>query len=284
MKKYFSCLISILLAFICLSAYPQNTNVKLTEPLKTMTWTSTSPEAKALAEKGMNYMLNIETPQAYDNFVSALKMDPNFTVVLVIMSNLTYGETKKKFAALAMKTAADKTDGEKLFASLVDEKSTPESRRETWSKLYQMFPDGKMIGNYYVASRATADEKLKAAEEYVKKFPAEAAMYNLMGYYYIDKRDNAMAKKCFDKYIELYPDGYNPYDTMGEYYMITGDTASAEKYYTMALEKYPFSNSSINALDKINAAKPKTQDIKKEDMKKEDMKKEDLKKDEKKKE
>jgi hypothetical protein len=44
---------------------------------------------------------------------------------------------------------------------------------------------------------------------------------------------------------------------MAEYYLTTGDTTNAEKYYKMALEKYPFFNSSVNAMQKINDAKPK---------------------------
>ena len=55
----------------------------------------------------------------------------------------------------------------------------------------------------------------------------------------------------------MYPDGCNPYDSMGEFYLDTGDTANAEKYYKMALEKYPFNVSSVEAVEKIEAAKKK---------------------------
>jgi TolA-binding protein len=39
---------------------------------------------------------------------------------------------------------------------------------------------------------------------------------------------------------------------MGEYYLTAGDTENSKKYYTMAVERYPFSNSSVEALQKIN--------------------------------
>ena len=64
-------------------------------------------------------------------------------------------------------------------------------------------------------------------------------------------------KQNLEKYISMYPEGCNPYDSMGEYYLNAGDTTNAEKYYKMALEKYPFFNSSINALQKIEASKKK---------------------------
>jgi tetratricopeptide (TPR) repeat protein len=123
-----------------------------------------------------------------------------------------------------------------------------------------MFPDGAMIGDFYVQTRATADERFSAAQDYIKKFPKEAAMYNTIAYYYMqDKKDNEMAKQNFEKYISLYPEGSNPYDSMGEFYVNTGDTANARKYYNKSLEKYPFSTSSVNALQKMADDKKKAE-------------------------
>jgi tetratricopeptide (TPR) repeat protein len=225
---------------------------------KTMTWTTKSKDADELAKKGADYFMNIEHPQAYDCFIKALKLDPNFTIPLVFMSIMTTGETRKAYAEKAQQSAANKTEGEKLFASLADAKSTEESRRATWAKLHEMFPDGSMIGTGYVNSRATPDEQIAAAQEYLKKFPDKPWMHNTLGYLYLnEKKDNDMARQHFEKYIELYPEGYNPYDSMGEFYMLTGDPANAEKYYTKSLEKYPFANSSIVALEKIKEEKKK---------------------------
>jgi Tfp pilus assembly protein PilF len=239
-------------AFIISPVYAQQKQTKAPSA-KTMTWTTKSAEAKALASEGADYFMNIEFPQAYEKFRSALKLDPNFTVALVFMTNLTEGEVKKDYAKKAMNSAANKTEGEKLFASLVKEENTQESRREIWEKLHSLFPDGGMISNFYVVTRATPEERFKAAEDYIAKFPKNAWMYNTIAYYYMnDKKDLDNAKKFFEKYIALYPQGYNPYDSMGEYYLTAGDHVNAKKYYLMAVEKYPFSNSSVTALEKIN--------------------------------
>lgn len=220
---------------------------------KTMTWTSRSEAAKKLASEGADYFMNIEFPQAYESFKKALEIDPDFTVALVFMTNLTEGDVKKQYAERAVKSAENKTEGEKLFASIAKQGSTPEQRRNTWEQLHNMFPDGGMIGNFYVITRATPEERFQAAQDYIAKFPKNACMYNTIAYYYmLDKKDLAKAKECFEKYIQLYPDGYNPYDSMGEYYLTAGDVANAKKYYTMAVERYPFSNSSVQALQKIN--------------------------------
>ncbi|MGZ3840323.1 MAG: tetratricopeptide repeat protein [Flavisolibacter sp.] len=225
---------------------------------KKMTWTSSSEAAKQLALEGSKNHMNVEYEQAYDKFLAAIKLDPNFTIPLVFLATMTNGDTKKMYAKRALESTAGKTEGEKLFATIVDEKATRETNREVWAKLHEMFPDGAMINHYYVVTRATPDETFAAAQEYLKKFPDVAAMNNVVAYYYMnEKKDYDMAKKYFEKYIQLYPNGSNPYDSMGEFYAVTGDTTNAQKYYTLSLEKYPYTNSSITALKKIEDDKKK---------------------------
>ncbi|HEV2833631.1 MAG TPA: hypothetical protein VGW31_16745, partial [Hanamia sp.] len=210
-----------------------------------MTWTTKSEAARDLAMKGATHFMNAEFEQAYANFSEAVKLDPDFTVALVFMSNLARGESSKEYARKALQSAGNKTEGEKLFASLATEGNTAETRRGIFEKLHTMFPDGALLGTFYVNTRATPEERFAAAQEYIKKFPDQPSMYNTIAYYYmLDKKDLDMAKQNLEKYMSMYPEGCNPYDSMGEYYLNAGDTANAEKYYRMALEKYPFFNSS----------------------------------------
>ena len=233
----------LIMLFLSMHAISQN---------KKMTWTTKSKQAKELALSGSSHMMNAESEQAFTDFSAALKLDPDFTVALVFMSNLTRGEARKMYTERALKSATNKTEGEKLFVTLVNEKNTPEQNRDIWAKLHAMFPDGDMIGDRFVQTRATPEERFAAAQEYIAKFPKQPAMYNTIAYYYmLDKKDNEMAKKNLEKYIALYPDGANPYDSMGEFYLNTGDMENSRKYYSMALDRYPFMNSSITALQKI---------------------------------
>lgn len=257
----------VLLCFM-FSAMGQGTSVSKTKTASTkkatdkkmMTWTTKSKAARVLAEEGVKYYLNIEFPQAYEKFSAALKLDPNFTVALLFMSNITSGEARKAFSQKAISSAVNKTEGEKLFASLADVNNSQDANTETWAKLHTLFPDGRMIGNFYVVTRATPEERFAAAQDYIKQFPDEASMYNIIAYYYMqDKKDMVSAKKYFEKYIELYPNGYNTYDSMGEYYLTNGDKENAKKYYTLAVEKYPFNISSVNALDKMREEEMKVE-------------------------
>lgn len=225
---------------------------------KTMTWTTSSKEAREFAGKGAGHMMNIEFAQAYQQFERALELDPDFTVVLALMANLSTGETKKKYAERAFASAKNKTEGEQLFVKLVTPGNKQADNQKIWADLHEMFPDGSFIGFFYTTSRPTPEEQLVAAEEYYKKFPDVAPIHNILGYMYLQvKKDNATAKKHFEKYIELYPTGCNPYDSFGEFYFITGDMDNAEKYYRIALEKYPFNTSSIEKLNEIRTAKSK---------------------------
>ena len=227
---------------------------------KQMTWTTKSKAAGELAQSGSDHMMNNEFEQAYSDLSAALKLDPNFTVALVMMSTINTGASRKNYGERALKSVSGKTEGEKLFATLADETISPETTISTWARLHTMFPDGKMIGYYYVQSRPTPDERFQAAQEYIKQFPDEAAMYNSIAYMYMNnKKDNAMAKKNLDKYLAMYPEGSNPYDSMGEYYLNTGDMENSKKYYTMALEKYPYLNSSVAALQKMADEKKKSE-------------------------
>ena len=58
-----------------------------------------------------------------------------------------------------------------------------QSSADIVAKLHTMFPDGAMIGNLYVQTRATPEEQLVAVQEYIKKFPDEPSGYNTMAYY-----------------------------------------------------------------------------------------------------
>lgn len=237
------------LFFSCASTKQINTSQD-----KTMTWTTTSEKAETLCSEGSDLFFNIEFAQAYEKMKAALELDPNFTVALVFMTNLTNGELQKKYRERVAKSLDGKTEGEKLFASTAIEGSTPESRRPTYAKLKDMFPDGSMLGAFYVFTLANPDEQFKACEEYHKKFPDKAWVYNIMAYYYMGtKNDMAMAKKYFQMYIDAYPEGSNPYDSMGEFYFNNGDMENSAKYYRMSLEKYPFNNSAINKLADIRS-------------------------------
>lgn len=211
---------------------------------------SQSQQAKKLTTMGIAHMMNVERELAYNNFKAAVELDPNLSVALAYLANLSRGEAQKEFARRALSSA--QSEGEQLFAQIVQGSTTPEVRRENWAKLHALYPNDLALGYVYAFSRATPDERFAALTDFLNKHPEESSVYNQLGYLYMnDKKDMAKAKECFEKYIQLNPNSANPYDSMGEFYLNNGDVENAEKYYNMALEKYPFMVSSLLALDKI---------------------------------
>lgn len=81
---------------------------KQTTQLKTMAWANKSVAAKQLASECADYFMNIEFPQAYEKFKQALELDPDFTVALVFMANLTQGEVRKNMPQLQLKVLGTK--------------------------------------------------------------------------------------------------------------------------------------------------------------------------------
>lgn len=225
---------------------------------KQMTWSTKSTKAKEFADKGANHMMNIEYAQAYNDFQQALQLDPDFTVVLSLMAQLSTGASRQMYSDKAIASSAKKTEGEKLFTTLSKAGRTQAENGKTWADLHQMFPDGGFIAFFYTLSRPTPEEQFTAALEYQSKFPDQPAIHNILGYGYMTvKKDTAAAKAEFEKYVQSYPQGANPYDSFGEFYFNTGDMANAEKYYNMALEKYPFNESSLTKMREIRATKDK---------------------------
>src|SRR4030095_4012302 len=100
MKKIFLgilCVPALIMFTLTANTQVQTVSQKKTVDLKQMTWSTKSAAAKEFAGKGADHAINIELAEAYEDFKDALKLDPDFTVALVFMANLTTGETQKAF-------------------------------------------------------------------------------------------------------------------------------------------------------------------------------------------
>ncbi len=83
MRKIFVGMLSMLV-LLSLSI-PSISQKKSSE--KTMPWTTKSKAAKDLVSSGADHFMNAEFPQAYTDLLAAVRLDPNFTVALTLLSN-----------------------------------------------------------------------------------------------------------------------------------------------------------------------------------------------------
>jgi tetratricopeptide (TPR) repeat protein len=88
---------------------------------------------------------------------------------------------------------------------------------------------------------------------------ANSRTLNDVGYALLAEDELDMAIAVFRHNIGLFPDEANPYDSLGEAYMIKGDPEQALEYYRKALEIDPTFESAIQALERLQAAVPKSQ-------------------------
>jgi len=244
MRNFFLKTIGLtLLAFLTLQVIAQD-----------IKWT-VNKKARPYVTKGLGYIMNNENEMAYPEFQKAVMLDANNTVALYYLSTLTTGSVRNNYAQRAMLSLEGKTEGEKLFFTLLDTTLSQKETRDLYAKLHAMYPGSALFGGYYSFTRESDETKLVATQEMIRQFPDQGFAYNNLGYLYMNyKKDMRMAKQSFEKYIALYPGGCNAYDSMGEYYLNNDDYTNARKYYEMALEKYPFYTNSIIKLDEISKA------------------------------
>src|SRR5688500_15591979 len=127
-----------------------------------LTWSTKSKIANDFAQKGARFMSNGEFALAYPQFLQALKLDPGFTMASWCMTYLTDGELRKKYVDMAIKSSLNKTAGEKLLVSLLDEKYTAENRANIWKELYVMFPADPFIHGAYAFFSSTDEQRFTA--------------------------------------------------------------------------------------------------------------------------
>ena len=101
MRKFNGSILCVLILLLTVPAISQK-----------MTWTTKSDAAKERAMTGAAHMMNAEFEQAYQDFSEAVKLDPDFTVALAFMANLSTCQTRKDYTQKALNSASDKTEGE----------------------------------------------------------------------------------------------------------------------------------------------------------------------------
>lgn len=65
--------------------------------------------------------------------------------------------------------------------------------------------------------------------------PADAASYNVIGYFYLDEGSMGKSREAFENYLRLAPEDANAYDSMGDYFFEAGNYERAIKFYEQAV-------------------------------------------------
>ena len=212
---------------------------------KSLPVTTTSAQARALYEKGMEDYENLYLERCNDDWRAAVKEDPNLAVAWAwIAFNSTdpkeVSAAREKAKALAHKL----TPGEQLMIAWIVKVQEGDfiGGISAMNDMLEMYPKDKHVfylaGNWLMGEEG-ADQAGKMMEKALaldKNFPA--ALNDLA---YVDARNREFAKAfaAMDRYVALLPKEPNPQDSYGELLRMSGNFEGSLQHYHAALKIDP---------------------------------------------
>src|ERR1700688_4157326 len=218
--------------------------------------TTSSAQARALYEKGMQDYENLYLERCNDDWRAAVKADPNLAVAWAWIAFNSGNPVEVSAARAKAKALAPKlTAGEQLMVAWIVKVQEGDfiGGISAMNDLLEMFPKDKHVlylaGNWLMGENG--DEQARSIMEKAlsldKNFPAAL---NDLAYLYARERNFAQAFSDMDRYVALLPKEPNPQDSYGELKRMAGDFEGSLKHYRAALEIDPdFVTSQVGLAD-----------------------------------
>jgi tetratricopeptide (TPR) repeat protein len=207
--------------------------------------TTSSAQARALYEKGMQDYENLYLERCNDDWRAAVKTDPNLALAWAwIAFNSTNPEEVRDAREKAKALAPKLTPGEQLMIEWIAKVQEGDfiGGISAMNDMLEMYPKDKhllyLAGNWLMGENGTdqAQEMMEKALAIDKNFPA--ALNDLA---YVDARNRQFAKAfaAMDRYVALLPKEPNPQDSYGELLRMAGNFEGSLKHYRAALNIDP---------------------------------------------
>jgi len=207
--------------------------------------TTSSAQARALYEKGMQDYENLYLERCNDDWRAAVKEDPNLAVA---WAWIAFNSSNPKEASTARQTAkalAPKlTPGEQLMIAWISKVQEGDfiGGISAMNDLIELYPKDKHLlylsANWLMGENGNdqAQHLLEKALALDRNFPAAL---NDLAYIYARNRQFAKAFAAMDRYVALLPTEPNPQDSYGELKRMAGDFEGSLKHYRAALKIDP---------------------------------------------
>ncbi|MGC2552231.1 MAG: tetratricopeptide repeat protein [Candidatus Sulfotelmatobacter sp.] len=207
--------------------------------------TTSSAQARALYQKGMEDYENLYLERCNDDWRAAVKEDPNLAVAWAwIAFNSTdpkeVSAAREKAKALAPKL----TPGEQLMIAWIVKVQEGDyiGGISAMNDMLEMYPKDKhlfyLAGNWLMGEEGAdqAGRMMEKALALDKNFPP--ALNDLA---YVDARNREFAKAfaAMDRYVALLPKEPNPQDSYGELLRMSGNFEGSLQHYRAALKIDP---------------------------------------------
>jgi tetratricopeptide (TPR) repeat protein len=207
--------------------------------------TTSSAEARALYEKGMQDYENLYLERCNDDWRAAVKADPNLAVawawIAFNSSNpMEMGAARERAKALAPKASP----GEQLMIAWISKVQEGDfiGGISAMNDLLEIYPKDKhllyLAGNWLVGEKSgeQAQRLFEKALAIDKNFPAAL---NDLAYVYARNRQFDKALADMDRYVALLPTEPNPEDSYGELLRMAGNFDGSLQHYRAALKIDP---------------------------------------------
>ncbi len=207
--------------------------------------TTTSAQARALYEKGMQDYENLYLERCNEDWRSAVKADPNLAVAWAWIAFNSSDPKEVSAAREKAKAFVSKvTPGEKLMVAWVVKGQEGDfiGGISAMDDLLEMYPNDKhlhyLAGNWLMGENGDeqARKLMEKALAIDKNYPAAL---NDLAYLYARNREFAKAFSDMDRYVALLPGEPNPQDSYGELLRMAGNFEGSLQHYRAALKIDP---------------------------------------------
>ncbi|NOY22162.1 MAG: hypothetical protein GXO70_01455 [Acidobacteria bacterium] len=210
-----------------------------------------SRKALEYYQDGVDNIMKFYMPEGKRDMELAAEEDPEFPLPhLFLLRTEQYSMDKKgEYAEWYKKLAVPSpkwTDFEKGLIKLSMGKPDPEDREKMAAEIedfLQKYPS-RMEAFFLLIPKyrqfvEKPEKMIRFYETMHRRYPNNAQILNMMGYFYVALGQPEKAKGIFEKYVYIRPDEANPYDSFGDFYYNTGQFVKAEAYYRKALARKP---------------------------------------------
>jgi Flp pilus assembly protein TadD len=210
-------------------------------------WTSTSPEAVAAFQAGMDAQMKVYYEDSKRNFQRAVELDPDF-VIANLMTIDMYRDDEEKAAAMWAKIEnADLsllTPRERFYIQRAKARHAkqPEEAQRLLDEYLAKYPNDPYILNQKAMEtwlRGDLEDAERLYQRLVEIAPNWVIAYNQLGYINMMKGRFAEAEEYFKSYRFIAPDQANPHDSLGELFITQGRDDEARESLETAIRIKP---------------------------------------------
>jgi len=218
-------------------------------PARKPEWTTTSPQALAEFQEGLDSLQRIYYNEAARRFEKAVESDPQFVVakrfLLVSKQHPSSDPEVKKLVAELQKADLSKvTDRERFLitSTLADYTKDPARAQKALEEYAAKRPDDPFVLEglaNLAAARHDWPESRRLLTRLLEVAPNRVMAYNQLGYLEMGLGRFAESKRMFETYRYIAPDQANPHDSLGELLILTGRYDDAKRELEEALRMRP---------------------------------------------